>query len=161
MAKTRHYFAYGETMNVNRLKKWLSQFGGRPDGIVSAQKAVLKGYKLVFNAYREVPWKAGVANLAADAKGSVEGVLLEVDNATESSLQRKEGVASGAKRITVSVVGDKEHTYENVSTYVAGTEDAKTHAPTKAYVALMLEAAKDFEFSPEYVKKLEKVKTAE
>ncbi|GEM_PF-4328666 len=159
MAQKRLYFAYGESMNVNRLKKWLTQRGSRPDGIVSAQRAVLKGYSLVFNVRREVPWKAGVANLQKDDPGSVEGVLLEVDNAAESLVQQKEG--PGWKRIPVTVVGDKEKTYEGVQTFVAAQpEVGKTHPPTKAYVEIMLEAARAFEFSPEYLKKIEGVPTA-
>lgn len=160
MAQKKHYFAYGDSMNVNRLKKWLTQRGGRPDGIVSAQRAVLKGYSLVFNVRREVPWKAGVANLEKDANGSVEGVLLELDNQAESLLQQKEG--AGWKRVPVSVVGDKEKTFDGVQTYVAAQPDVgKTHAPTRAYLEILLEAAKAFEFSGEYVRKLQSAKTAD
>lgn len=160
MAQTKLYFAYGETMNVNRLKKWLSQRGGRPDGVRSAQRAVLKGYKLVFNARREVPWKAGIANVDKEANGTVEGVLLEVDQVVESLLQQKEG--PGSKRVTVSVVGDKEKTHEGVSMFVAAQPDAgKTHAPTKAYMELVLEAAKAFEFGADYVKGLQAIPTAD
>ncbi|MBI2900224.1 MAG: gamma-glutamylcyclotransferase [Planctomycetes bacterium] len=160
MAQRKHYFAYGESMNVNRLKKWLSQRGGRPDGIVSAQRAVLKGWSLVFNVRREVPWKAGVANLEKDPNGTVEGVLLEVDNAAESLVQQKEG--PGWKRVQVDVVGDKEKSYGGVQTFVAAQPEAgKTHAPAKAYMEILLEAAKAFEFGAEYLKKLEGVKVAE
>ncbi len=160
MAQTRLYFAYGENMHVNRLKKWISQRGGRPDGVVSAQRAVLQGYRLVFNVRREVPWKAGVPNLEKDPAGVVEGVLLEVDNATESLLQQREGGAA-VKRISVKVVGDKEKAHEGVSTFVAAQpEVGKIHAPAKVYLDLMLEAAKDFEFSADYVKALQGIQTA-
>lgn len=162
MGQTRLYFAYGEGMNVNRLKKYLSQRGGRPDGVVSAQRAVLSGYELVFNVRREIPWQAGIANLKESAKGSVEGVLMEIDNATESHVQKKEGIPASSKRIEVSVVGDKEKTYDSVSVYVALEPDQKkAHAPTKAYMKLMIEAATDFEFSKGYVEKLKKVKTSD
>lgn len=161
MAQTRLYFAYGDSMNVNRLKKWLFQRGGRPDGIVSAQRAVLQGYTLAFNVHRDMPWKAGVANLEEDAKGSVEGVLMEIDNATESHLLKKEGVPAAAKRVEVTVVGDKEKTYEDVWAVIAPPTDGKTHAPSKTYMELLLQAAKDFEFSADYVKKLEKVKAVD
>lgn len=154
-------FVYGESMNVNRLKNWIFQRGGRPDGILSAQRAVLQGYRLVFNVRREIPWKAGVANLEAHAKSSVEGVLLEVDNATESHLQKKEGAPLASKRIEVSVVGDKEKQHDGVTTHVAVQPDAKTHAPTKAYVELLMQAAKDFEFSAAYVTQLKKIKTVD
>lgn len=157
MASKKLYFAFGEMMNVNRLKKWVTQRGGRPDGVISAQRAVLKGYKLVWNARREMPWKAGVANVEKDEKGTVEGVLLELDNAAESLLAQKEGPQS--KKITVSVVGDKDKTHDGVTMFVAAQPDAATHAPTKAYMDILLEAAKAFEFSPDYVKQLEAVKT--
>lgn len=157
MATKRLYFAFGEMMNVNRLKKWVTQRGGRPDGVISAQRAVLKGYKLVWNARREMPWKAGVANVEKDEKGTVEGVLLELDNAAESLLAQKEGPHS--KKVTVSVVGDKDKTHDGVTMFVAAQPDSATHAPTKAYMDILLEAAKAFEFSPDYVKQLEAVKT--
>lgn len=160
MAQSKLYFAYGENMHVNRLKKWISQRGGRPDGVVSAQRAVLRGYRLVFNVRREVPWRAGIANLEKDSSGLVEGVLLELDNVTESLLQQREGGAA-VKRIPVSVVGDKEKAYEGVSAFVAAQPDVgKTHAPSKVYLDLMLEAAKDFEFGAEYVKVLQGIQTA-
>lgn len=159
MATKKLYFAYGEMMNVNRLKKWASQRGGRPDGVVSAQRAVLKGYRLAWNARREMPWKAGVANVEKDEKGTVEGVLLELDNAVESLLAQKEGPLS--KKVTVSVVGDKDKTHEGVTMFVAAQPDTKTHAPTKAYLEILLEAAKAFEFTPDYVKQLQAVKTAD
>jgi hypothetical protein len=157
MAQKKYYFAYGESMNVNRLKKWLSQRGGRPEGIASAQRAVLKGYSLVFNVRREIPWKAGVANLEKSPNGSVEGVLLEVDGAAESLLHQKEGGAA-SKRISVTVAGDKERSFEGVYTFVAVQPDSgKTHAPVKAYLDLMLEAAKAFEFTGAYLQALQAI----
>lgn len=162
MAQTKLYFAYGENMNVTRLKKWLFQRGGRPDGILSAQGAVLKGYKLVFDVRKEIPWKAGVANLREDKKGKVEGVLMEVDNAIDSHLQKKEGFPVSSKRLDVTVTGDQEKTYDKVSAYVSTKADeGKTHPPTRAYMEYLLQAARDFEFSPRYIKSLEKVKTAD
>lgn len=161
MAQTRQYFAYGEAMNVNRLKKWLFQRGGRPDGILSAQRAVLGGYSLVFDVHNDVPWKAGVANLEGNPKGSVEGVLLEIDFPTDSHIQKKEGMPFSSKRIEVTVVGDKEKTYERVSAYVSTKADGKEHPPARAYLEILLQAAKDFEFSPAYLQKLEKMKTAD
>ncbi|MHC4606442.1 MAG: gamma-glutamylcyclotransferase family protein [Planctomycetota bacterium] len=161
MAQTRLYFAYGENMNLGRLKKWLFQRGGRPDGITSVQHAVLSGYRIVFNARREIPWKAGVANLQEDKKGKVEGILMEIDPGTENLIQKKEGIPAAAKRIDVSVVGDKEKTYDRVFTFVSiHPEEGKTHAPAKAYMDLVLQAARDFEFSAPYVKALEKITTS-
>jgi hypothetical protein len=160
MAQKKLYFAYGENMNVARLKKWLFQRGGRPDGIGSMQRAVLSGYKLVFNVHKEIPWKAGIANLEASEKGQVEGVLMEVDNTTDSHIQRKEGFPASSKRIDVSVIGDQEKEYDKVTAYLSTrADDGKSHAPTKAYMDLLLEAAGDFEFSDKYVSSLKKVKT--
>ncbi len=161
MAQTRTYFAYGENMNVNRLNKWLSQRGGRPDGIVSAQRAVLDGYRLVFNVLGGFPRRAGIANLKQNPKGKVEGVLMQINNAAEGLIQKKEGIPGRAKRIEVSVTGDQDKKYEGVSAYVTAQPDGKTHLPARGYVDLMLQAAKDFEFSKDYTKKLQNIKTAD
>ena len=154
------YFTYGENMNISRLKKWLFQRGGRPDGIAMTQAAVLKGYKLVFNVYREIPWKAGVANIVEDAKGSVEGVLMELDPVTDNLLQKREVYPAASKRVEVTVIGDQDKEYDRVNTYVSTrAEDGKTHAPSADYMKLVIEAAKEFELSAKHVKALEQIKT--
>lgn len=162
MAQKKLYFAYGENMNLSRLKKWLFQRGGRPDGIAMAQRAELKGYRLVFDVHREIPWKAGVANLAEDPKGIVEGVLMEIDASTDNLIQKKEAYPAASKRVEVTVIGDKEKEYDRVTLYISTrAEEGTIHAPSKAYMKLLIDAAGDFEFSKKAVDALKKIKTTD
>lgn len=162
MAQKRLYFAYGENMNLGRLKKWLFQRGGRPDGIVMTQRAELKGYSLVFNVHREIPWKAGVANLVEDPKGCVEGVLMEIDPSIDNLVQKKEAYPAASKRVEVTVTGDQEKEYDRVTLYVSTrAEEGKVLSPSKAYMKLLLDAAEDFGFSKAAVGAMKKIKTVD
>ncbi len=148
----RHGAAYA--LNEVVLDKLVVQPG-------KAQRAVLDGYRLVFNVLGGFPRRAGIANLKQNPKGKVEGVLMQINNSAEGLIQKKEGIPGRAKRIEVSVTGDQDKKYEGVSVYVTAQPDGKTHLPARGYVDLMLQAAKDFEFSEDYTKKLQNIKTAD
>lgn len=161
MAKTKYYFAYGSNMNMKYLKTWLVQHGSRPDGIGSARKATLKGYKLVTNQFSQM-WKCGNVNLIEDKKGQVEGVLMEIDNAIENLLIKKESTFNGYEKLYVTVHDDEKKEFEKVLLFHAPKADKKdSHPVSKQYLDTIVAGATEFELSPDYIETLKKLPVAE
>ena len=78
----RHYFAYGSNMWDAQMRKRCPQ--SRKIGV-----ARLLGYRWIISG-------AGYANVVESEKDEVEGVLFAISQADEDSLDRYEGVGSGA-----------------------------------------------------------------
>lgn len=153
MADVRH-FGYGSNMNVSYLKTWVSQRGGRPDGIKSATRATLKGWRVEFNG------PGGKANLVEDAQGVVEGVLMEVDDATMSRLDQKDGVPREYKRLKVTVTGPEEKAFEDVIAYRATSTPAGAK-PTKKYIETVVKGAESLGVSAAYLARLKGTPTSD
>lgn len=161
MAKTKYFFAYGSAMHVPTLKTWLVQRGARPDSILSACRATLKGYKVVFN-HISLQSGAGEANLEPHAKSTVEGVLMQIDLTAESHLDQRMGVPRLARKLEVSVADEQDKTFDNVYTYVAiKAEPGKFYPPKKRTLELIQKAAEEFALSESYRNSLTSVKTAD
>jgi hypothetical protein len=157
MARTRWYFAYGPDMSPRYLKTWLTQRGARPDGVKSALRAILAGYRLAFNA--PAPQATTQANLVEDPNGKVEGVLYELDEATLSRISQRDA-GRESERITVRVEAG-ERTHEDVVTFLVPAGRCADGRPAKRHVEWMLRAAEEFGFSAEYVARLRAVPVAD
>lgn len=161
MAKTKYYFAYGSNMNMKYLKTWLVQHGARPDGIGSARKATLKGYKLVTNQFSQM-WKCGNVNLVEDKKGQVEGVLMEIDNAIENLLIKKESTFNGYERLYVTVKDEDAKEFEKVLLfYSPKAPKDQIHPASKQYLQTVVDGATEFGLSPTYLEMLKKLPVLE
>jgi gamma-glutamylcyclotransferase (GGCT)/AIG2-like uncharacterized protein YtfP len=154
MAKTKYYFAYGSNMNMKYLKTWIVQHGARPDGIRSAQKGILKGYRIVANQYSKV-WKCGNVNLVPDPNGTVEGVLMEIDNSIESLLDKKESMLNGYERKNVKVTDEEGREFDKVFLYLSPKASLEaSHPVSQQYLQTILTGATEFGISDEYVGRL-------
>jgi len=96
------YFAYGSNCNPAVMQR-------KGVGFTSRQRAVLRGYRLLFNkqAMRaSLPKDIGFANINEDAGGVVEGILYEIVDGDLDRLDRSERYPDHYDRIEVTVETD-------------------------------------------------------
>jgi len=137
-----YYFAYGSNMDEDILRQAGVQ-------IISREGARLKGYRLVFNKCDDKHFGVGLANIARDEKGQVEGVLYKISESDIAKLDKLEGVPHDYFKMGVSVIVDDGR---NISAfaYLANTDKIVGRLkPKKEYLAHMLTAKKML--SSEYV----------
>jgi gamma-glutamylcyclotransferase (GGCT)/AIG2-like uncharacterized protein YtfP len=125
----------------------------------SRQKAVLPGYRLLFNkkSLREkLPDSIGFANVEPDSEGTVEGILYDIEDDCLSRLDESERYPSHYDR--VSVVVRTESGDEPCWTYKAQPDKtADGLIPSRNYLNHIL-AAKDF-LSRQYFEALDRSQT--
>ncbi|MDI6764062.1 MAG: gamma-glutamylcyclotransferase [Thermodesulfobacteriota bacterium] len=88
------YFAYGSNL-------WLQQMRERCPNHKIVGNGILKGYRWIIS-------KRGYANIVKSSQDEVQGIVYEISDSDESTLDIKEGVQNGAYRketITVEVDG--------------------------------------------------------
>lgn len=90
------YFAYGSNMDGDRLRERGVSFSRR-------QRAVLEGYRLVFNKRSSRNPREGYANIVKDEDGVVEGILYEIADGDIKKLDRYEGYPQHYERQKVKV----------------------------------------------------------
>lgn len=127
----------------------------------SAQRAVLPGYRLLFNkkALREsLPPEIGFANINEDPEGEVEGILYEIADQHLQRLDESERYPEHYKRIDVEVQVEGQNV--RCITYQAQPDKiAQGLVPSRNYLNHIL-AAKDF-LSWQYYQALDKSQTYE
>lgn len=90
--------------------------------------------------------KRGVASIRAVAGKSVTGVIFEISKKDEANLDRKEGIKAG--------IYIKRHVPQlNALCYVGTTKEEGS--PREGYLEKIVKAARDNNFSPEYIAELE------
>lgn len=143
------YFAYGTNCNPSVLQKKGVDFSSR-------QRAVLRGYRLLFNkkSLREkLPDSIGFANIDEDPKSKVEGVLYEIAGEHLQRLDKSERHPSHYDRITV--VAQTESEPQECWTYKAQPDKTATGLiPSRNYLNHIL-SARDF-LSQQYYEALDK-----
>lgn len=146
------YFAYGSNCNPAIMEKKGVNFNSR-------QRAVLPGYRLLFNkkAMREaMPPGIGFANINQDPSGSVEGVLYDIVDDHLGRLDESERYPDHYTRIEVTVQTDEVAT--PCTTYQACHDKiASGLKPSRNYLNHIL-SARDF-LSWQYFEALDKSQT--
>lgn len=138
-------------MNPERMKERGVYFSKR-------ERAILEGWKLVFNKVASKNPNEGYANIEKEEGDIVEGILYEIE---ESDLEKKlhcyEGFPDHYDIVTVKVKLDNGQEVE-AKTYIA-TEKWKKDGlkPSKSYLEHLLKGS-DL-LSNEYVEKLKKIET--
>lgn len=142
------YFAYGSNMESRRFKRRCphSQVLGR---------ARLPGHRLDFTRY-STGFKGGVADIVPEADSQVWGVLSHVEESDLASLDEYEGVPVGYRREWVTVLDDSGQEHPAV-TYVANRTGRFT--PSRTYLDIILRGAREHGLPPDYVRRLEQIKT--
>ncbi len=148
------YFAYGSNCNPSVMKRKGVRFTSR-------QRAVLRGYRLLFNkrAMRSsLPDDIGFANINEDADGIVEGILYEIVDDDLERLDETERYPEHYDRMDVTV--DSEAGQQRCCTYQAQPDKVSAGLkPSRNYLNHIL-AASDF-LSRQYYEALDKAQTYE
>ena len=144
------YFAYGSNMDGDRLRERGVSFSRR-------QRAVLEGYRLVFNKRSSRNPREGYANIVKDEDGVVEGILYEIADGDIKKLDRYEGYPQHYERQKVKVRRHSGGVVEAV-VYIARQEmTAEGLKPTREHLNHLLKGC-DL-LSKEYCEKLRNTPT--
>ena len=145
-----NYFAYGSNMDGDRLRERGVSFSRR-------QRAVLEGYRLVFNKRSSRNPREGYANIVEDEGCVVEGILYEIADEDIEKLDRYEGYPQHYDRQKVKVRLQSGDVTE-AAVYIARQEmTAEGLKPSREYLSHLLKGC-DL-LSKEYCKKLRNTQT--
>lgn len=142
------YFAYGSNLH-------LRQFRRRCPGSTPLKRARLPGYRLAFKRYSKTR-KGGVADVVEDAGSEVWGALYEIDGACLDALDRFEEAPRAYRRDTVRVTDDDGVELEAFIYFANKTGD---FAPSRQYLGLIINGARDHNLPEEYIESLQAVRT--
>ncbi len=148
-------FAYGSNMDLDDLRAFLAARGinGR---IARAEPALLPGFRLAWNYFSRAR-AGGAANVEPAPDRELPGLALRVDAPALAGIDLKEGhpqrYRRGPKRVAVRLrSGDVERAWLYV-VEPAFRQD-KTVLPTRAYLALLIGAARRHGFPRWYLDEL-------
>ena len=153
------YFAYGSNMDKEDLDIWCKKFSFSPIKFISIKKAILWGFKLTFN-YLSPSRGYGAANLMPSKNDHIEGILCEINEEDFKKISGKEGTPYFYEEIKITVEADGKK-IENASSFkaVRSREENRHVPPKKSYMDLIINNAKKYGFSPEYIEFLESIET--
>jgi len=139
-----NYFAYGSNMSS-------AQMAERCPGAVSLGAACLEGFTLAFDRWSDR--RGGyVADVVPARHELVWGVLWKVTSQHLESLDHHEGVAAGAYRresVRVAMSAQSPRKWDAVTYRVC--QPVTPGAPPAAYLAVMLEGAREHALPAAYV----------
>ena len=142
------YFAYGSNLHVRQFKR-------RCPGAAVVGRARLPDHRLAFTRY-STKRKGGVADIVPQPGEVVWGALYEVDEAGMAALDDFEGFPRAYRRETIRVVDDAGAEREAVA-YVANPTGE--FAPSRLYLSIIAQGARDHGLPEEYVRAIEQVRT--
>jgi len=138
-----HVFAYGSNMDLEHLAEWCHAHCKAEAEIFAAQVAILPEHKLIWNYYTKTR-KGGAANIVASAGSQLPGLLLKVSKATLGYIDRKEAYPHHYDRALQShiVLADRSQLHAWVYQVVPRHRQATSVWPTRAYLNILINAAK-------------------
>lgn len=137
-----HYFAYGSNMSLSRLR----------ERVTSAQTLgcfTLNHHDLRFHKSSKDGSGKCDAFFTSDSESVIYGVLLKIDPAEKSALDRAEGLGYGYEEKEVTVTAH-DGTSVTATTYVA-TKTDKTLKPYSWYVNHVLVGANEASLPKNYI----------
>lgn len=144
-------------MNSRDLKSWCDkhQLKIEPKKL---KIVYLKGYKLEFTHYSETR-KGGTADIIKNSSDSkVWGVLFEIDDSSLDNLDKKEGTKKEVyRRIEVTVYDEEGNSFAALTYEVAKRE----FKPSKEYLDIIIEGAKEHNLPREYIESLKKIEVCD
>jgi hypothetical protein len=142
------YFGFGSNMNRTSLRAK----GVEP---LTAQRAVLRGWRLRFNVQHFFRQEGGVGNIerSDNPNDCVQGVLYECPDAALAPLDAVEAYGHGYDRISVNV--DTHKGPVAALTYIGMPEFIDdTCLPSRRYLNIVVAGARSAGLDPEYVTQL-------
>jgi len=149
------YFAYGSNLNLEDLAKWCRKKGVPLIRFESSQRALLSGFKLVFDYY-SMRRMGGVADIERSKDDAVEGVLYGTDETVMKILDCKEDASRAYERIKVQVQLSDGTVLNDVTTYIVrkGKKTGIFIPPKKEYLGIIVEGARKHGLSEKWIKTL-------
>ena len=140
------HFGYGSNLQMSFLKELLPSAEFR-------MKAYIPNYEIQFNFWSKIQ-KAGISNIMPAAGQMVHGALFEVPEAEMKALDVQEGIYIGDyERHTFLAMGEDGEWHEADLYQVI--EPKGPFKPAQNYVKGMLLGARELDFAPSYLEKIE------
>lgn len=153
-------FAYGSNMDLGDFYDFLETEGYERHPVNVIGKVILEDYKLVFDYWSLKRRKCGVADIKHSLGDHVEGLIIEMDNRLREPLRKKEGVFVKIYEEKMVQVDYGGVSVECVTYQVVEAKREKEHQrPSRHYLGLIISAAEQYDFSPEYKTMLKEIPT--
>jgi len=123
----------------------------------ASEAGVLSGYRLAFDLPGLAILEPAFANIHPDPDGEVHGVLWRLSPEDLDRLDLQEGGGDVYERLPVSVLGRKSGPIQ--ATVYRSTREPTNKRPSRRYVGLLLEGAREVELDGDYIASLEAVET--
>ncbi len=145
-----YYFAYGNNMNPDIIKKQGVEFLDR-------KKGVIRGYRIIFNKKaKDNEYSYANIEQTGNNEDIVEGILYEFDSCEMREIDRHEGFPTQYNKYKIKV--ETQEGNINAYVYIAQPEWIDNNLkPPKFYIENMLKG-KDL-ISPKYINFIESVET--
>ena len=145
-AKTILYFGYGSNMSTQYLVK------RRKIIPLDSKTALLKDYELIMNMGGPNFLEPSFANIRPSKGSTVEGVIHKIDKQDLQKIVNTEGEDYQLAKLSVYMEGKRKTAY----TLIYITDETKDIPPSKRYLKILINAAKENNLSTSYIEKLEK-----
>ena len=117
-----------------------------------SQAALLKDYKLIMNMGGPNFLEPSFANIKPSKGAVVEGVIHKIDEQDLQKIVNTEGEDYQLVKLSVYIEGKKK----TAMTLIYMTEETKDIPPSKRYLKILINAAKENNLSTAYIESLEK-----
>tara|TARA_B100000963_G_C22584383_1_gene652347 strand:+ start:422 stop:943 length:522 start_codon:yes stop_codon:yes gene_type:complete len=144
--KTLFYFGYGSNMSTQYLIK------RRKITPLESQVAHLKDYELIMNMEGPNFLEPSFANIRFSEGSTVEGVIHKINDKDLQKIVNTEGEDYKLVKLSVYIAGKRKTAY----TLIYITEEKKDIPPSKRYLRILINAAKENKLSRPYIENLEK-----
>ena len=144
--KTLFYFGYGSNMSTQYLIK------RRKIIPLESQVAHLKDYELIMNMEGPNFLEPSFANIRFSEGSTVEGVIHKINDKDLQKIVNTEGENYQLVKLSVYIAGKRKTAY----TLIYITEETKDIPPSKRYLRILINAAKENKLSRPYIENLEK-----
>jgi len=153
------YFAYGSNMNQKDLNEYCMKYHRPLIDLASKSPKVciLRDFRLDFNYYSQ-SGGGGAANIEHALGEHVEGVLFDISDIDKRTIDKKEDAPHCYREMLVSVKLRDGTKVENVITYtVCENKKRGFTPPTREYKQIIIDGARAFGLSEEWINKLQKI----
>jgi len=144
--KTLFYFGYGSNMSTHYLIK------RRKIIPLESQTACLKDYELIMNMGGPNFLEPSFANIRPSKGSTVEGVIHKINDEDLQKIVNTEGEDYQLVKLSVYKDGKRKIAY----TLIYITEETNDIPPSKRYLKILINAAKENNLSKAYIENLEK-----
>lgn len=147
-------------MDKNDLDNWCKKNNRQMIEFKEVIPAKLHNYKLTFNYYSRSR-DGGAANIMPLKGSCVYGLLLKINKEGLKLIRRKEGHPKYYEEINIEVESLDGEKINNVKSYkvVKERELASFQAPTRSYMDLIINNARNYNFPIDYINFLKSFET--